>query len=276
MNKFVFSANKITDSNLDNCPFDSIEYSKFKFGSKRVARLFGKQLAERFWLEFKDLKCKEQIVVFPSPYNFIPTATFILKDYFIRYFNDFLIDAGRLPVEEGKIVRNTTYREDYGGLSAEDRMKLIGNDKFHIDSEFVNGKTLIFIDDIRVTGSHERMIDKLVNEYNLTNDCHFIYFASVENSEIPAQIENDLNYAYVKSLFDVNRIIHDEEFIFNTRTVKYILNSNPIECREFLNYQSGKILSNLYHLAIGNSYHLIEEYKTNFNLLREIVNKYNL
>ena len=276
MNKFVFSANKITSSELHECPFDPVEYSKFKFGSKRVARTFGRQLAEQFWEIFKNLKCDDQIVVFPSPYNFIPTATFILKDYFIRYFNDFLIDNGRLPVEEGKIVRNTTYREDYGALSGEDRMKLIGNDKFHIDREFVHGKTLIFVDDIRVTGSHERMIDKLANEYELNNQCHFIYFASVENSEIPAQIENELNYSYVNSLLDINRIIHDEEFIFNTRTVKFILNSKPDECKEFLNYQSGKILSNLYHLAIGNSYHLIDEYKTNFKLLREIVNKYNL
>lgn len=276
MNKFVFSANKITSADLTKCPFDPIEYSKFKFGSKRVARTFGRQLAEAFWESFRRMDCDEQIVVFPSPYNFIPTATFILKDYFIRYFNDFLIDSGNLPVEEGKIVRNTTYREDYGALSGEERMKLIGNDRFHTDKEFVQGKTLIFIDDIRVTGSHERMIDKLANEYELDNECHFIYFASVENSEIPAQIENELNYSYVNSLLDINRIIHDEEFIFNTRTVKFILNSNPDECREFLNYQSGKILSNLYHLAIGNSYHLIDEYKTNFKLLREIVNKYNL
>lgn len=276
MNKFVFSANKITSVDLTKCPFDPVKYSKFKFGSKRVARTFGRQLAESFWESFKNLECNQQIVVFPSPYNFIPTATFVLKDYFIRYFNDFLIDNGRLPVEEGKIVRNTTYREDYGALSGEDRMKLIGNDKFHIDREFVQGKTLIFIDDIRVTGSHERMIDKLATECELTNQCHFIYFASVENSEIPAQIENELNYSYVNSLLDINRIIHDEEFIFNTRTVKYILNSNSDECKEFLNYQSGKILSNMYHLAIGNSYHLIDEYKTNFKLLREIVNKYNL
>lgn len=274
--KQVFSAHKILTSNLAKCSFNPTNYSKFKFGSKVVARQFGKELADGFWEEFEHNIPNEQIVVFPSPYNFIPTATFVLKDYFIRHFNEYLIDSGKLPVEEGRIVRNTTYREDYGAMNSEERMRLIGNDKFHIDTEFVKGKTLIFIDDIRVTGAHERMIDKLISEYGLTNQCYFIYFASVESETIPAQIENELNYFYVKSLMDVNRIIHDEDFIFNTRTVKYILNSTPTDCKDFLNYQSGKILSNLYHLAIGNSYHLIPEYQTNFNHLREIVNKFNL
>jgi hypothetical protein len=67
-----------------------------------------------------------------------------------------------------RCIRTITYKEDYGELDAEQRLlKLIGNDSFHIDKMFLKGKTLVFLDDIRITGGHERMIMKMIDEYEL-------------------------------------------------------------------------------------------------------------
>ena len=269
--KKVVSAHKIFEKR--GFSFKPSDYSKFKFGCKDAARVFGKQLSDEFIKRIPEnlLNQYEQIVVISSPYCFIPTATFAMKDYFIRYFNEYLISIGCPVVEETKIHRSITYREDYGALSAEQRLSLIKGDTFHIDKEFVKDKLLIFLDDIRITGSHEKVIERMIEQYGLDNDCIFGYFATLENQEVDPTIENYLNYYCVKSLLDVDKIIKNDSFIFNTRVVKYILNYNHEECKVFCQYQSSKFLNNLYHLALGNSYHTIPEYQQNLNFIKSLI-----
>lgn len=272
MEKVTFSANPIYDTK--EIPFCMKEYSQFKFGSKSIARKFGKDLARKFWKQVvRDSGITGPFVVYSSPYNFIPTATGIMKDYFIRYFNECLIDNGLNCVEESKIHRTLSYKtEDYGEMTKEQRLEKISGDRFHIDTAFAEGKILIFIDDVKITGSHELMVEQMCEKYKVKNKCFFIYFASLNDPSIPATFENELNYADVKGLLDINSIIRNDEFIPNTRVVKYILNSPPEECKTFLQYQSHRFLENLLHLALGNSYHTVPEYQNNIITLRQLIN----
>lgn len=267
----TYSRHKIYD-NFD-IPFSPENYSKFKFGDKYVARKFGFDLAQGFWQELMNIRKlpSKQIVVISSPYCFIPTATFAMKDYFVQKLNMLLIEQGLLPVEETKIHRTITYKEDYGALSAEERMKLIGKDGFHIDKEFVKGKLLLFLDDIIITGSHEKVIRRMLEQYGIEEECMFLYYGELANKDIHPNIENYLNYAFVKDLSSLDTIIGDQDrgFLFNTRTVKYILNSDNQEFKDFMNKQTLQFLHSLYHLAIGNSYHLIDDYKENFQTLKK-------
>ena len=280
----TISAHQINDEN--KLPFDPIKYSKFKFGCKQAARKFGEELAEAFISEIKNglwwgylSSHQKSIVVLSSPYCFIPTATFAMKDYFVRKLNHFLVSNNMPVVEETKIHQTITYKEDYGGLSAAQRKKLISNDAFRLDTDFCRNKLCIFLDDIRITGSHEFVIQKMIDSYNegemidifTKGDYAFLYYATLNNQEIPPQIENKLNYAYVKNLKDLDKIIKNEEFLLNTRVVKYILNSKIKECKEFLDYQKEKFLHNLYHQAIGNSYHLVPEYQINLNYIKTLI-----
>jgi PRTase ComF-like len=50
--------------------------------------------------------------------------------------------------------------------------------------------------------------------------------------------------------------------------VKYILNSEPNSFKIFIQNHSDSFLELLYNMAIGNSYHTIEAYQENLNLLR--------
>lgn len=269
MNKITFSACPIYDR--DDLPFDKEEYSRFKYGSKTVARKFGKILATRFWVQLLRNNLPDlPIVVYPSPYNFIPTATFVMKDYFIKYLNEYLVSCNKPPVKEGKIYRNSGYITDYGSMSPEERDRVMQDDRLHIDSHFVQNKVLIFLDDIRVTGSHERRIDQMVNEYELNNQCYYVYFASVEDPTIESQFEDYLNLNSITGLIDISKIIRNEEFAFNTRVVKYILSSPPDEFKIFIQYQSDTFVDTLWHYAMGNSYHLEDTFKENYNFLTTI------
>ncbi|MEB0260939.1 MULTISPECIES: phosphoribosyltransferase family protein [unclassified Mucilaginibacter] len=250
--------------------FDADDYSRFKFGDGAVSKDFGIALADGFINEYlTNNPVTKQIVVISSPYSFIPTATFAMKTWFVYRLNNWLAEQGLPVVQETKVHRTITYKEDYGELDAEQRMNLIGNDKFHIDKEFLIGKTLVFLDDIRITGSHERMIMKMVDAYGLKNDIHMLYFAELINKNIHPNVENHLNYHQVKSIFDLDGIIKSGNFCINTRIVKYILNYSFDGFRVFIQNQTADFAELLYNMALGNGYHTIEAYEQNLIFIKK-------
>jgi PRTase ComF-like len=266
-----YSLNKI--DNIDDFGFNPSDYSKFKFGDDLVAEKYGISLAKGFINDVLNANRKNnQIVVITSPYSFIPTATYAMKNYFVYELNKWLSENNLPVAQETKIHRTITYKEDYGELNAEDRMKLIGNDKFHIDKLFLSGKTLIFLDDIRITGSHERMINKMISEFEISNDTYLLYFAELINKNINPNFENYLNYHHIKSIFDLDNIIKSDRFVINTRIVKYILNYEHNAFKIFIQNQTLSFNNLLNNMALGNSYHTIDEYVQNLKALKKHLN----
>ena len=259
--------------------FEPDDYSRFKFGDDAVARQYGTDLADGFIKNhLAKLPVASQLVVIASPYSFIPTATFAMKTWFVYRLNRWLVSYGYPVVQETKVHRTITYKEDYGELDAEQRMNLIGNDSFHIDKDFLSGKTLVFLDDIKITGSHERMIVKMIKEYGLSNDIYMLYFAELMNKNIHPNIENYLNYHKVKSIFDLNPIIKGGNFVINTRITKYILSYDFENFRIFIEGQADDFINLLYDMALGNGYHSIKEYAENLNFIASnlLLNNYKL
>lgn len=270
----TFSLHKISDE--ANFGFSPTEYSKFKFGDEYIAKKFGNHLAEGLIHNLPHLKeFDKPIVVISSPYAFIPTATFALKNQFTFTLNRWLVENQMKVIQEAKVQRTVTYKEDYGELNAQQRFDLIKNDTFHIDKDFLKGKILFFLDDIRITGSHEMMIRKMLEAYQLSNETYLLYFAELVNKDIHPNIENYLNYYAVKSIFDLNTIIKSNHFAINTRIVKYILNSEPVLFNLFIQEQTENFISLLYDMAIGNEYHTIEAYQQNLHYLKTLLQEYH-
>ena len=212
---------------IDECqyPFDANEYSWFKFGDKQYAEKFAEELFNGFIEKYSELLLsKNEIVILPSPYLSIPTASNFLCFYFKKCLNSFLFKNNRKASIESKIYRNQTYVTDYGNLSFDERVKLIANDTYYIDRNFINDKLCIFVDDIKITGSHEHTVNKILNQYNVKGDFVFVYFAELVNKDIHPKIENHYNYFVVKNVTDIVNIVNRTNFQFNTRIIKYILN----------------------------------------------------
>jgi len=265
-----YSLHKI--SKVDTFSFDAHAYSRFKYGDGLISEKFGIDLAKGFIENhLKKSPISSQIVVISSPYCFIPTATFAMKNHFVFCLNLWLAENNLPVVQEAKVHRTITYKDDYGELNAEERINLIGNDSFHIDAEFLAGKVLIFLDDIKITGSHERMITRMLEEYELQNDTFLLYFAELVNKEIHPNIENYLNYFSVKSIFDLKTIINDENFVINTRIVKYILSTEKSVFQVFMEEQTTPFVQLLYNMAIGNSYHTIDAYRENLEIIKKLI-----
>jgi hypothetical protein len=265
-----YSLYKITDKY--NCPFSESEYSKFKFGDSSLAKNFADELFKGFITEHKDLILShEEIVILPSPYHSIPTASNYLSFYFKTRMNTFLYDNNRKALVESKIYRNQTYTTDYGNLDYEQRVKLIANDTYYIDRNFINGKLCLFLDDIKITGSHEHIVKKILKEYNVEGKFVFMYYAELMNKEIHPNIENYYNYFYVKDIESLSTIINARSFVFNTRTVKYILKLEINELRLLMTNVAVSLLEQLFHLAISNNYHTIEDYKENLAYIKKSI-----
>ena len=266
MNK-SYSLHKIIEK--DNSPFKEAEYSRFKFGDKFYAEKFAKELFSGFVDEFRELiLADKEIVILPSPYLSIPTASNFLCYYFKKELNTFLFKNGKKASIESKIYRNQTYVTDYGNLDFEQRVKLISNDTYYIDRNCINGKLCIFVDDIKITGSHEHTVNKILDQYNVEGDFIFVYFAQLVNKEIHPKIENHYNYFAVHNVEDIVSIINSEHFQYNTRIVKFILSLNEDEFNYLVSNISAIKSNELFHLAISNNYHQILEYKNNINVIK--------
>src|SRR6185312_952510 len=139
--KDVFALHRIVDAS--EFSFDPAAYSRFKFGDGNAAESFGNALANGFITTHGTalLRC-EQLVILPSPYTSIPTASYFMTQAFTKALNRFLCANGCNPAEQSKIHRYKTYSTDYGALDSQSRKALIINDKYHLDREFLCNKTL--------------------------------------------------------------------------------------------------------------------------------------
>uniref|UniRef100_UPI00404A9B9D phosphoribosyltransferase family protein n=1 Tax=Flavobacterium sp. TaxID=239 RepID=UPI00404A9B9D len=206
----------------------------------------------------------------PSPYLSIPTASNFLCFYFKEFLNKFLFENNKKAAIESKIYRNQTYVTDYGNLDFEERVKLISNDTYYIDKEFINGKFCLFLDDIKITGSHEHTVNKILSQYDVKGDFFFIYFAELVNKDIHPNIENYFNYFSVKGIEEIIDVVSRKNFQFNTRIVKYILNLNEDELTLLLNSINSIRREELFLLSISNNYHQIREYNKNLTTIKTI------
>lgn len=252
--------------------FSAEEYSKFKHGSKSVARKFGKQLALSFQNnmsdEIKEILSKSEIVVSSAPYKYIPVASTALKDYFLSEFMLWCARELNKTPDDLKIFRGHSYNEDYGSMTNDQREKAINSDSFRIDSEFIKNKTLILIDDIRITDSHERRMENLLKSVGFDGNVIYLYYSFLnEGSNVHPSIENKLNYAFVTDELDINNIIMNDEFIFNTRVVKFLLNLPEDRFLTFMSYQSKSFVETFAKNAIGNGYLKESKFTNNLNNL---------
>jgi hypothetical protein len=267
MNK-RFSNHKILKTS--NCPFNETHYSWFKFGDIYYAEKFAKELFIGFLKENEEwILSASEIVILPSPYQTLYTASNYLCFFFKQMLNQFLFSNNKKACIESKIYRSQTYTEDYGNLSFEQRLKLIANDSYHIDKNFIHGKSCIFLDDIKITGSHEYTINEILSRSQIKGDFIFVYFAELCNLHIDPKIENFYNYFAVKSPQDIIHLLNKPTFRFNTRNVKYILKMEEIDFNEILNNFSIHQKRELFQLSIGNNYHQIKEFQESINILNQ-------
>lgn len=254
-------------SSLDDMPFSALDYSHLKFGSDRVAKTFGYELAEDTFARHSEVLLSNQCVVIPSPFNFVPNAATIMAEHFTARLNQLLVQANGSHVEWSIIHRKVSYTNDYGFLPKEKRRALIDNDEFYLNRGFLQGKVLLFIDDVKITGTHEDKLVEVLARNDVPNPAIFLYYAQHEFTGTGADIEAKINFAGIKTVADYMRLAQEPRHHLIVRPIKFILSASAEDFQDLISGSSADWKEKLYNACIGEGYYKIPLYQQNFNAL---------
>lgn len=267
MNQTIQFAAHYFDS-LEDMSFCPKDYSRLKFGSDAIAKKFGHELAEAFFAEHHERLSYEQFVVIPSPYNYVKNAATIMSEHFVDRLNHLVVSSGGHHVEWSTINRKVSYISDYGFLSAEERKKLIDGDTFHLNKGYLADKNLIFIDDVNITGTHERKLEEILDENHVENNRFFLYYAKfVDNGKAGADIESKINFAGIQTISDFAELTREPNHHMIVRPIKFLLSRSPFEFERFIATVGEEYAQKLYYAAISEGYYNIPSYGLNLNYL---------
>lgn len=270
MTRFPFSLYIFSSKNDLN--FCQTQYSQLKYGSDIAARKFGKDLADKFFEQHYDKLLSNNCVVIPSPYNHVQNAASVLTKHFVNQLNQLLVGVNGNVVETTIIHRKVNYTMDYGFLQQDQREHLINNDAFYFNEQFINDKFLIFVDDIKITGAHERRMIRLLNDTNSQNDCAFVYIANYDG--VDPTIEAFLNLNGVNNCEDFLKIVREGQRHVIVRAIKWLL-SRPLNQLTFLlkDIQAIDIdyIEELYYGCLGEGYHKIPSYQPQFQIVADFL-----
>lgn len=252
-------------SDLTTTPFDTREYSRMKFGSNRAARHFAYEMADRFFTLYGSVLATPCVVI-PAPSTTVSVAATMLSRHFMNRLNELLDSAGMHPVEWTLIHRNMTYNNNYAHLPKEERKALLAADSIYLNRDFVKGKTLLFIDDVRITGTHEEKITDFMREEGLPNSFMFITLASYEGQD--AAIEGRLNHVEIKDAQDLILLTHETDYEVTTRSLRLLLEAPEQDFAALLRRAPAKYREQAYHAAIVKGYNRYAPYAVNFATLK--------
>ncbi|MCZ4093605.1 phosphoribosyltransferase family protein [Sinorhizobium psoraleae] len=255
---------------IEDAPFRPEQYSRLKFGCDEAAREMGYQIADAFFQKNAPALLDSRCLMISSPYNFVPNAATIMTVHLLNRLNAHIVDAKGNHVEYATVPRKISYVNDYGLLSGEHRKSLIAGDRFYFNSQHFEGRCLLFVDDVKITGTHENRLVELMHEQQLKNKTFFLYFARYTGDR--PNIESEINLAAVKSIKDLNRIVAEPNHHITARQIKYILSADPRELyRDFLRFRSSRYLKSLYFNCLHEGYYKIQEYKDNISIIRDAI-----
>lgn len=235
-------------------------YSFFKHGNKEATAELGLELTKGFLTNFDLDVLTNDIVFASSAYNNIPSASNFLMQEFVKNFS---LEAPKsYTTDTIKLYRKSFYFTDYGKMSKEDRVKIL--DDFYVDVNFIKGKTLIVVDDVRITGSHETQVEKALEGFDGT--VIFVYLANLLDDNTHAQIESRMNHYAVSSLDDMFPCEYSADavkshFHLVLRLIKFFLSEKGKECFDLLYEPEQKMIRSL---MIQDGYNKLEQYKQFF------------
>lgn len=270
----IYARHLFTVADWDNgtMPFEPEAYSRLKFGHDLTAKQFGESLADGFFEAHADALLAQPVVVIPSPYNYVENAATIMTRYFVRRLNHHIVSANGEHVDYSIIHRKVSYTSDYGFMSAEQRSGLLANDRFYLNEAFYAGKTLVFIDDIRITGSHEIRLKEILEGSDTLrdNNAFYVYFAALEG-ECRAEIEAALNFSGITNLNEYLALAMTTNHHVIVRPIKFLLSRPTEEFKEFLAGCDIEKCETIYYGCLGEGYYKIPDYQSNFLMLKALV-----
>ena len=241
-------------------PFSPARYSLYKYGSVTATETFAWALAAAFRERHPELALAPRLLVTSSPYAHVPAAATTLARSLQPVLNAARTRHRRAPAPLLQVDRISASAGDYGTLSAPARDRHMAANALSF-RRFRPGQIrdahLLVIDDVRVTGAHQRCLIRASEELPLAART-FLYIAAFPASPDgcfdPSQ-EDALNHAAVKTLDDLAAIVKAGDFAWNVRVCKFVL--NPVNyggLARFLRAMPGWFVRDLHRNSCRDGY----------------------
>ena len=194
--------------------FDAKAYSRLKYGDTKPAAGYAREIRDHCLQDLEEAKVD---VVF-SPNTFLPTAAHAIANALLRI----LIDE-RCDVRKVHVKRRTTYTRDYGKMDAKERASMINDDSYAFKTPPRPDATLVFVDDVSITGTHQMILENLMDKEGAGQPQRHVYFGVKRDDSIAASIESTLNQFAISSPLDILPLMKEPGFVLNTRDTKRLL-----------------------------------------------------
>jgi hypothetical protein len=262
-------------------PFSAAQYSRYKYGSVAAAEAFARALGEAFCECCPELVRVPKLLMTSSPYTYVPTAATTLARSLQPVLNAVRAETGLPPAPLVQVDRIGASAGDYGTLSAQARNRRMAANVLsfrRFPPDQVRGALLLVIDDVRVTGAHQRSVMRASEDMPFLART-FLYIAcfrrAAGNRFDPTQ-ENALNHAAVKTLGDLAGIVTDSDFSWNVRVCKFVLDpANRGGLPGFLGEMPGWFVRDLHRNSCRDGYARMAAYAPSHEVVRaELARRY--
>jgi hypothetical protein len=212
-----------------NGPTDIAEYSRFKFGDGEVSHKYGMQLGGLVLHDTVELLADGDIYVASSAFKVAPPASESLVGPFMDSAESAIASAaGSSLLRRFKISKARMAMSNYDGMSFDERSRALQDDLVLPEGLDLEGKRVIILDDIRVTGLRQAALERLFERAGVER-ASFYYILDAPDGKKYPQTEALINIRSVKSIDDVLDLASKPGFIPNVRLCKFILSRDDRE-----------------------------------------------
>lgn len=252
-------------------PFDFHRYGEFKYGRRSVAESFGRLMAEYLLQLLADqVRPAEELVVLGTPYKNLPNAARLLALTVERYLR-----LSGVRSSYSRIYQDHVGEGVYGMFTQAERDERNNRKNRFFDPRLLEGRHIVVVDDIRITGSIQRSIARLLEPVpKLSLTVASLAQLDPEVAGRKPQLEHQLNHVAVRNLDDVIRLMNDpDDFSLVTRVVRYVLQSNTTELQQFLDGLRPRQVITLHEAIVEERYDQIMDYRTTAQTIAAYRNK---
>lgn len=252
--------------------FDALAYSRFKYGEGTIARAYATSLCSLFLQNHTDWLAEELPVFTGSAYKALPTAA----QHILSAFVEELEYRCQLPnpIEQLHIQRMELSETDFSHLSLERRKLALAKNRFALPiDESVDGRRVVVIDDIRVTGAHEDNLRQLLLTEGASEVC-FLYVAEADAISFATEpeLEYRLNQCAVPNLEALLVCVQSDDFRLNARVAGYLMRyQDSSKLAQFFAQLHPLQLSELHTSMLQEGFHQISAFAKNWQVLTEAV-----
>ena len=197
--------------------FDRLAFSRMRFGVRADVNAFARRLATSLEIRGFD----DNTIIAAVQHDSLTPAGLLLAHETVEIINE----ARDLPIDFVTILQTGIAPLDYTQLSEEERRQYFGQIHYGLGDNHINGRSVILIDDIRVTGGHEEAARAFLG--SRSDHLTFGYAVVLQGSASP-RIEQDLTMAAVRSPKDLLPLMMSRSFTVTSKLCNYILSCTNV------------------------------------------------